>query len=800
MESLSARYEQAVQALCDALSSGRVPWNEPVALQGPPMLGRAGTALRGLAALLAWQAGGRLPGMPLAWRLVAKPDALPEGPPAVLKLPANGGEALYGAVPDARPKRLVDRRLPSWRLSASELVGRLEELLALHSGDTAAIRSDAGTICSLAAALMRPYQPNNQAEALTPEGAWDHARLARVAAWAQLLVDSADLQPKNSAYWRIRRKRQAWKFYRAGRADRPVSAWLERLCHSGLIQGCLPAELRALERGEGAPLSPELPVREAVFHSLYVRRTPGVGFLAAQIPSRELGTGGGLEAITSTLSAARWRASAVQALALCERLSPDPLPSEPGQAWRIVGRTLRDDLRRGGVKGGLWSWEGAEPAMTHACWRGLVRRHRALGWLHPTARSRLEDLRYKDRFLLEDLQDLAETTDDEAWEARGRKLQVSRFPAARVAGLRRVKAMIARDEAPIRTQIAGALQCAPGWAEILTAAAASPWERQARTKRSGGLRWLDIPAPPLRAAQRIVGGLLQRVMPLQSWLTAFHAGASPALHARAHAGAVVAVHSDLRDYFGSLHPWHLEPWLGLGRPDAVNLLPGWSEEGRRALVRLVFHQRGGLPYLPQGAPSSPVVANLGGMWLDHAILAAATAQLGPGRFTYTRYADDLVISTRDADQADGFGELALRLLTAVTEAQGFSVLPDKTWAWRHGHGQPLVLGGLRVPSERSGALQLERETLRRARAALHRLRHRLDYTQDRVRFFARKRGPTERSPDAAHGLLAHAYAATGDPRWLAYTSGRLARFARLLAGPLFSESLLAGWSDEARVD
>jgi retron-type reverse transcriptase len=85
---------------------------------------------------------------------------------------------------------------------------------------------------------------------------------------------------------------------------------------------------------------------------------------------------------------------------------------------------------------------------------------------------------------------------------------------------------------------------------------------------------------------------------------------------------------------------------------------------RRLLSRLV-HQ-----HLPQGAPSSPALANAVAYRLD-ARLAGLAADLGA---TYTRYADDLAFS---GPQTLPLHRLlpGIRLIAA---AEGFRVRPDKT--------------------------------------------------------------------------------------------------------------------------
>jgi hypothetical protein len=80
----------------------------------------------------------------------------------------------------------------------------------------------------------------------------------------------------------------------------------------------------------------------------------------------------------------------------------------------------------------------------------------------------------------------------------------------------------------------------------------------------------------------------------------------------------------------------------------------------------------GVPHLPQGAPTSPALANLLAWRLDrrlHGLARAAGAN-------YTRYADDLAFSG-DADFARGLGRFGKAVATIVQE-EGFCLNAAKT--------------------------------------------------------------------------------------------------------------------------
>jgi hypothetical protein len=110
-------------------------------------------------------------------------------------------------------------------------------------------------------------------------------------------------------------------------------------------------------------------------------------------------------------------------------------------------------------------------------------------------------------------------------------------------------------------------------------------------------------------------------------------------------------------------------------------------------------------HLPQGAPTSPALANLVCYRLDRR-LAALAAAFGA---TYTRYVDDLTFS---GDAGIGRGRLA-ELVTAIAGDEGFRVNPAKTRSVTAARRQQ-VLGA--VVNDRPALPRPERDALR---ALLH---------------------------------------------------------------------------------
>ena len=171
-------------------------------------------------------------------------------------------------------------------------------------------------------------------------------------------------------------------------------------------------------------------------------------------------------------------------------------------------------------------------------------------------------------------------------------------------------------------------------------------------KRTGGWRLLEVPHPYLRALQRkALDELVSRVPP-HAAAVGYVRGRSVVDHARAHAGQAVLLKFDLQDFFATVrasrvHATFVE--LGYSRPVARELMALCTTATPEPVLERL-RTEGGLAWaqamrlrdahLPQGAPTSPALANLCAFRLD-ARIAGLARTLGA---RYTRYADDIVLS------------------------------------------------------------------------------------------------------------------------------------------------------------
>lgn len=166
-------------------------------------------------------------------------------------------------------------------------------------------------------------------------------------------------------------------------------------------------------------------------------------------------------------------------------------------------------------------------------------------------------------------------------------------------------------------------------------------------KRSGGWRLVEAPKPKLKSVQRkILREILDRVPP-HTGAHGFVRGRSIVTNAGRHVGQRVILKIDLEDFYAAVtysRVVALFRGLGYSRECAVwlarlttsRLPPSMSYPENFSSALLPFLK----PHLPQGAPSSPALANLSAFGLDVRLSGLARSFFAE----YTRYADDLTFS------------------------------------------------------------------------------------------------------------------------------------------------------------
>jgi RNA-directed DNA polymerase len=218
-----------------------------------------------------------------------------------------------------------------------------------------------------------------------------------------------------------------------------------------------------------------------------------------------------------------------------------------------------------------------------------------------------------------------------------------------------------------------------------------------REGRSGRARLLEAPRPRLRGIQRILLDEILALIPVHPAVHGFVPGRSAVTAARAHVGAAVVISLDLASFFAGLTaPRVYGVFRAAGYPQSVaHQLTGLCTNRTPVAVLAVrpgadFWMRRGLAaaHLPQGAPTSPALANLIVMRLDRRLSGYAA---GCGA-TYTRYADDLVFSLPPGHRAATLRpERLIAGVSRLVEAENVRIQPDKTRV-RRPHQRQSVTG------------------------------------------------------------------------------------------------------------
>ncbi len=221
-------------------------------------------------------------------------------------------------------------------------------------------------------------------------------------------------------------------------------------------------------------------------------------------------------------------------------------------------------------------------------------------------------------------------------------------------------------------------------------------------KSTGSVRLIEIPKPRLKnLQQRILAAILDHV-PSHPAAHGFVKGRSIRTFAAPHVGQRVVLRMDLENFFPTFSGARVQSFFRtLGYPEpvadllggiATNCVPriAWSEMIRQPGFTLdpleLWHIRSmyARPHLPQGAPTSPSLANLCSYRLDCRLGGLAQS----AGAAYTRYADDLAFSG-----GEQFERCVARFATqvaAILMEEGFTVHHRKTRIMRQSVRQHLA--------------------------------------------------------------------------------------------------------------
>jgi len=217
-------------------------------------------------------------------------------------------------------------------------------------------------------------------------------------------------------------------------------------------------------------------------------------------------------------------------------------------------------------------------------------------------------------------------------------------------------------------------------------------------KEGGNIRLIEAPKPRLKELQRKILREILQAIPVHPATHGFLKGHSIRTFAAPHVGQRVVLRMDLRDFFPSLSGGRVRALFRIaGYPESVANLLGsictnaaprglWSVRGNGLDTLQVSDARGlySWPHLPQGAPTSPALANLCAYRADCRLTGFAEA----AGAVYTRYADDMAFSG-DEKFEKCVERFAIQAAAILLE-EGFVIHHRKTRIMRQGVRQYLA--------------------------------------------------------------------------------------------------------------
>ena len=223
---------------------------------------------------------------------------------------------------------------------------------------------------------------------------------------------------------------------------------------------------------------------------------------------------------------------------------------------------------------------------------------------------------------------------------------------------------------------------------VYTAQKESLYKKFKIPKRDGSFREICAPEEKLKYLQKKLAMLLQKcdaeidaACPARRVAHGFKNELNTISNAKPHRGQKYVVNFDLSNYFDQFNFGRVRGFF-ISNPKFL-----LSPKVATAIAQIATFEN----KLPQGSPCSPVIANLITRSLDNRLLKFCRAN----RFSYTRYADDITISSNLTSFPDqvicdvhpgGKASLSLELLNII-KAFGFEINPNKTRVFSKHHRQ-----------------------------------------------------------------------------------------------------------------
>jgi RNA-directed DNA polymerase len=238
--------------------------------------------------------------------------------------------------------------------------------------------------------------------------------------------------------------------------------------------------------------------------------------------------------------------------------------------------------------------------------------------------------------------------------------------------------------------------------------------RKRAVTKTEQFRWIAAPHPLLLKTQRWINCNILRHLPVHDAAYAYMKESSAFKAARLHCKATWLIKVDISNFFESILETKIyqvfrragyQPLISfelsrictrLANPELHSATSGNGYSRLRdkgANHTISAYASFSLGHLPQGAPTSPMLANLVAKSFDEKIMALA------GRYglRYSRYSDDIVLSTRSKNFDKKRAQKVVGELYRILRRAGFTPNLEKTKV--SGPGSKMIVLGLLVDGD-----------------------------------------------------------------------------------------------------
>ncbi len=193
-------------------------------------------------------------------------------------------------------------------------------------------------------------------------------------------------------------------------------------------------------------------------------------------------------------------------------------------------------------------------------------------------------------------------------------------------------------------------------------------------RRGGAKRTILAPDDHFKSVQRRINRRVLALLVSHRAVHGFERGRSIVTNALPHLRQAVIVRLDLKEFFPSTSTTRVHDFFRK---------IGWNREAATLLMRLTTYAGG----LPQGAPTSPRLANLVNYRLDTRLERLALLRGA----TYTRYADDLTFSFADDPGGRAIHSL-VQIVSRIARDEQYVVHKRRKLHVRRSHQRQQVTG------------------------------------------------------------------------------------------------------------